>query len=244
MTNTAAGSSNQLLISFTGNTAFQGSSQNPFAYTGNTDAAAAIECLCVVSNSFSIGPSTTYTAGNCTRYILSGYPAFLTVRINANAGQSLLCYFPGFKTPTGWSSNGGDWTYLNFYADRQNHFKYNSLPNQFRSIYQYTGVGVGYNGNGWSTLSVDYNSTHWTTYGQVNQNKYYQLRIIGGWVTNPVLYASAYSPKFQQSICNSGSFIDCRAYNSFVGRRYFLVAQSNGATNTMNLTANFDFPQS
>jgi hypothetical protein len=241
MTSTTAGSSTQLVVSFTGNTI----GQNPFTYTGNSDAAAPIECLCVVSNSaFSIGPSTSYTNGNCTRYIMSGFPAFLTVRINANAGQNLLCYFPGFRTPNGWSSNGGDWMYVNFYADRQNHFKTHALPNQFRSIHQTTGVGIGFNYNGASTLNVNYNSTHWETYGKVNQNKYYQLRVIGGWVTNPVLYVSSYNPKFQQSICNSGGFIDCRAYNSFVGRRYFLVAQVNGATNTMNLTANFDFPQS
>lgn len=168
----------------------------------------------------------------------------MTVRINANSGQSLLCYFPGFNTPTGWSSNGGDWSYVNFYADIQNHFKYYNLPNQFRSIYQNTGVGIGWNYNGWSGLGVNDGGYHWTTYGQVNQNKYYQMTVSGAWATNPVLYISSYDPKFQQSICDSGSFVDCRAYNSFIGRRYFLVAEIVGYTYTQTLSGYYNFPQS
>lgn len=66
---------------------------------------------------------------------MTGYSPFLTVRINANAGQYLACYFPGFRTP---SSTGR--MYVNFFRDTANHFKYNALPEQFRSNYQTTGV--------------------------------------------------------------------------------------------------------
>lgn len=45
-------------------------------------------------------------------------------------------------------------------------------------------------------------------------------------------------------MCNSGLYRECRAYNSFNLRRYFLVAQYNGWTNSMNITANLNFPQS
>jgi len=64
------------------------------------------------------------------------------------------------------------------------------------------------------------------------------------WLTNPILYLSSYSPKFTQSICNTASFIICRAYNSFYSRRYFLVAQTNGNAYYMTLSATLTFPQS
>ena len=130
MTNTNWYSSGQLVVSFTGDNGF--TNNNPFPYTTYTESAAYIECLCVVSNSaISISAGTSYTAANCTRYIISGFPPFLTVRINANAGQNLMCFFPGFKLPNSASS----WTlYSNFYKDPMNHFKYWGLPEQFRSI--------------------------------------------------------------------------------------------------------------
>jgi hypothetical protein len=136
MTSTT-GSSSQLVVSFTGNNVFP-NNQNPFGYTTQSESAAYIDCLCKTGNAaFGVSTTTVYTAANCTRYIINGYPAFLTVRIDANVGDYMRCYIPGFFTPT--SSGNGNTMYVNFYTDTQNHFKYNNLPNQFRSVYQTTG---------------------------------------------------------------------------------------------------------
>lgn len=144
MTNTISGSSTQLVVSFSGNTAFP-NSNNPFGYTTQSESAAYIDCLCKVSTgAISITAGMSYTVANCTRYVMSGYAPFLTVRIDASVGNYLICYFPGFNTPT---SNNGNPLYLNFFADTQNHFKYYSLPNQFRSIYQTLNQGIGLNSN-------------------------------------------------------------------------------------------------
>jgi hypothetical protein len=253
MTSTSAGSSAQLVVSFTGNNIFPNTNtNNPFGYTTQSESAAYIECLCVVSNSaITISAGTSYTAANCTRYAISGYPAFLTVRVNANAGQYLACYFPGFSTPT--TSSNGWYSYVNFYSDRMNHFKYNTaskyngLPELFRSIYQTTGYSIGLTTQSIisSFNTVDYNGTFWGTYGSVSQNKYYQLYVQSPYNLNsPVFYLSSNSPRTQQSICNSGFYAACRAYNSFLTRRYYLVVQYSGYTQTMNLTDNLNFPQS
>lgn len=127
MISNSAGSSAQLVISFTGNNAF--TNNNLFKYTDSTEGAAYIECLCVVSSSaITISAGTSYTAANCTRYawVGSGYKPFITVRVDASAGQYLACYFPGFNNP---NSVGGSTMTVNFYRDIQNHFKYWQLPN-------------------------------------------------------------------------------------------------------------------
>lgn len=242
MTSTTWQTSGQLLVSFTGDNGF--ANGNPFPYTPHTEPAAYIECLCVVSSStISINSGTSYTAANCTRYVMSGYAPFLTVRINANVGQNLMCFFPGFKLPSSSSSN---WRlYSNFYRDPMNHFKYWGLPEQFRSVYQTTGVGTPLSSSTSNGISVYYNGTFWGTNGNALQNKYYQLYLVGaGTFTNPVLYMSSYSPQTSQAMCNSGSYRVCRAYTSFLSRRYFLVAQANAYTSAFNLTGNLNFPQS
>lgn len=247
LTTSTPGNNAQLVVSFTGNNVFP-NTNNPFGYTTTSETAAPIECLCVSSGSgISINSGTSYTAANCTRYAISGFPAFLTVRINANAGGYLACYFPGFNTPT--SSGNGGTMYVNFYSDPMGHFKLNPLPEQFRSVYQTVNVAIGLttqgsNPNG-GFNTVTYNNTFWQTYGTVNQNKFYQLYLQGPYsVGNPYIYISSYSPKFQQSTCNSGSYYVCRAYNSFYSRRYFLVAQYAGSTYYLNITDNLNFPQS
>lgn len=240
MTSTNWYTSGQLVVSFTNDNGF--TNGNPFPYTPHTEKAAYIECLCVVSSSaITITSTTSYTAANCTRYVMSGYSPFLTVRINANSGQNLMCFFPGFKLP---SSSNGNWNLVsNFYRDPMNHFKYWSLPEQFRSIHQYTGVGTPLSNYGSNGISVDYNGTFWTTSGNTLSNKYYQLYVVGsGSFTNPILYLSTYSPQTSQTMCNSGSYLICRAYNSFFSRRYFLVAQANAYTSSFNLSANLNFP--
>jgi hypothetical protein len=149
-------------------------------------------------------------------------------------------------TPT--SSSNGWTTVVNFYADRQNHFKLNAIPDMFRSTHQTTGVGIGLSSAGlapWGFDDVTYNNTFWTTHGEASQNKYFQLYIQSPYtITNPVLYYSSYAPRTQQSMCNNGNFLVCRAYNSFFSRRYFLVAQRSGSTRTLNITDNLNFPQS
>lgn len=245
MTSTSPGDNAQLIISFTGNNIFP-NSNNPFPYTTTSQRAAPIDCLCVVSNSaISIAANTGYTNGNCTRYNIAGYPPFLTVRVTANVNQYLACYFPGFNTPTshtnGWTMN------VNFYSDSMNHFRVNNLPEQFKSNFQTTGYGIGLTTQ--STISgfssLHYNNTYWNTSGQTNLNRHYQLYVQSGYsLSQPVLYVSAYAPEFQQSICSSGPYSACRAYNSFVARRYFLVVQSNTATTVMNLSASLNYPPS
>jgi hypothetical protein len=241
-TTASSGSSAQLVISFSGDSIVF-SAGNPFPYATTSESAAYVECLCVVSSStITISAGTSYTAANCTRYIPTGYPPFLTVRVTASVGQYLSCYFPGFKNPT--SSNNGLLT-ANFYRDTMNHFKFYGLPDQFRSNYQTVGVNYVLGSNSYGLNTVTYNSTFWTTYGSVNQNKYYQLYVIAPSSRyQPYLYLSSYSPKTSQSTCNSGSYLVCRAYNSFFSRRYFLVVQYNNWASTFNLTDNLDFPQS
>lgn len=62
--------------------------------------------------------------------------------------------------------------------------------------------------------------------------------------SHPYLYLSSYSPQFEQSLCNSGTFLVCRAYNSFFSKRYFLVARINGNTNAVTLSGTQKFPES
>lgn len=238
MTSTTGGSA-QLIVSFTGVNGIS------FPYIGSEDSAY-IECLCVVSSSaISINAGTDYNSAspaNCTRYTTAGYPPFLTVRINANAGQYLACYFPGFRTP---SSTGT--MYVNFYRDTANHFKYNSLPEQFRSNYQSTGIALGISSYSSNSLSQQtFNGYFWnSSIHQVGDTDTYQYYIRStGTYTNPFVYISSYSPQFEQSLCNSGSYLTCRAYNSFFSKRYFLVAQINAYTDAVTLSGTQKFPES
>jgi hypothetical protein len=83
-----------------------------------------------------------------------------------------------------------------------------------------------------------------TTY-QVGDSNEYQLYIRStGNYTNPIVYISSYSPQFEQTLCNSGSYYICRAYNSFFSKRYFLVAQINGHTNAVTLSRTQKYPES
>jgi len=124
MTSTTSGSNAQLIVTFTGNNVFPNS--NPFEYTSDSEKAAPIECLCVVSGSgITITSSTSYTTANCTRHIVSGLPPTISVRIDASNGQYLACYFPGFIVPS--NGNGGT-MYANFYRDPMNFFKAQSIP--------------------------------------------------------------------------------------------------------------------
>ena len=63
---------------------------------------------------------------------MSGYPNFIGVRVNAANGQYLSCFIPGFKIPT---SAGVNRLYANFYGENLNHFKFNPLPNKFKSAF-------------------------------------------------------------------------------------------------------------
>jgi hypothetical protein len=107
-TRSSPNSNAELIITLTGNVL-----NNPFTYTSSSESAARIECLCVVSNSaISISAGTSYTVATCTRYIISGMPTSIGVKINANNGQYMACYFPGFTV----GSWGNGWTmYGNFY---------------------------------------------------------------------------------------------------------------------------------
>lgn len=197
----------------------------------------------VSGSGITISAGTDYSSAspaNCTRYSIAGFPPFLTVRVNANAGQYLACYFPGFRNP----SSGT--LYANFYRDTANHFKYHGLPEQFRSSYQTTGVAMGIGSNGYNGLSaISYNGYFWNTTHQVGDSNYYELYIRAtGTYSNPIVYISSYSPQFEQTLCNSGSFYICRAYNSFFSKRYFLVAQIVGSTNAVTFAGTLSYPES
>ena len=116
----------------------------------------------------------------------------------------------------------------------------------FRSIYESTGVSIGLSNSGTNSLNyATNNNTFWTSSGQVNEARYFQLYVESPYsFNNPVLYYSTYAPRTQQSMCNSGSYLVCRAYNSFFSRRYFLVAQRNGNTQILNISDTVKFPQS
>lgn len=51
-------------------------------------------------------------------------------------------------------------------------------------------------------------------------------------------------PVFDQSLCNSGSFLQCRAYKSFYTRRHYLSVQMNYHGNYMNISGNLNAPRS
>lgn len=137
--------------------------------------------------------------------------------------------------------------YANFYRETMHFFKQNNVPSPYWTAQQTTGVSIGLTTNGpYSGFnSVTYYGYFWTTYGNVYQNKYYQLYVQSPYYINsPIMYVSSYSPQFSQSICNSGTYAICRAYNDFYSRRYFLVVQYSGYTYSMNLVGNLNFPQS
>ena len=91
-----------------------------------------------------------------------------------------------------------------------------------------------------------YNGYFWnsTTY-QVGDSNTYQFYIRStDTYTNPIVYISSYFPQFEQTLCNSGSYLICRAYHSFFSKRYFLVAQINGHTNAVTLSGTQKYPES
>jgi hypothetical protein len=58
------------------------------------------------------------------------------------------------------------------------------------------------------------------------------------------MYFSSYYPKPNQNACNNSNYVACRAYSSFINRRYFLVARYNGYTRTMIFNYAAAFPDS
>jgi len=87
----------------------------------------------------SISAGTSYTDATCTRYIVGLLPT-ITVRIAANTGQYLACYFPGFIVPS--YTGGGGTMYANFYREPMHFFKPNNVPSMYWTPLQ-TSVGIG-----------------------------------------------------------------------------------------------------
>ena len=59
---------------------------------------------------------------------------------------------------------------------------------------------------------------------------------------NPTVYMSMYMPKPVTGFCSYSSFSYCRVYDSFVNRRYFVVAQWSGTTTTVRFNGTVYFP--
>jgi len=49
---------------------------------------------------------------------------------------------------------------------------------------------------------------------------------------------------FTQSTCNGGTHIECRTYNTFFSRRYFMIAYNSNHASSFNFQVNLKFPQS
>jgi len=246
MLSTTQADNAQLIISFTGNQNYDSPpsgkfSSGPFQWTRSGEEAAPIDCLCVVSGAYvNINHTTSYSPANCTRYMISGFPPFLGIRVQANAGQFLKCFIPGFKMP---SSSGGDRIYLNFYTDNLNHFKYHGIPNQFFSSHQTLGVnpehthlqGVPSNWpSHYGPNNADTNS-FWDHPLFTNQQRTWSFYWRASHQNRPNLYMSSYFPVPSQSLCNSGSFTQCRTYSTFLNRRHFINAVINNNQDSWNM---------
>lgn len=66
-----------------------------------------------------------------------------------------------------------------------------------------------------------------------------------GYNTNvPTVYMSMYIPKPSKAFCNYNSFYFCRVYDSFVNRKFYVVAQWAGTTPTIRFNGTAYFPNS
>lgn len=90
------------------------------------------------------------------------------------------------------------------------------------------------------SLSVSENS-FWTA-AESYQSRYYEINMTGTNTANPTVYMSMYMPKPVTSFCQYSSFSYCRVYDSFVNRRYFVVARWSGTTTIVRFNGTVYFP--
>ena len=247
MTSFTDGAHGELLFQFdgNGNTNYPGSPANPFPYTPSSQPAAYIECLCATAaGSFSITYSTAYVAANCTRYLISGMLPFVGVRLNAPVGNSLRCFFPGYRTPS-WNGNPQQIS-VSFFWNKNHYFINQNLPYDLYSSYQTLNVALGLNTQdpprGFHSVTEN---GFWTNGNQVNAYENYNLYLQMYYTySNPAIYFSRYYPKPSQSACANSDFTECRTYSRFTNHRYFMTMLLAGSP--YYTTINFDayFPQS
>ena len=204
-------------------------SGNPFPYTSNSEESAYIDCLCYVASGSSISwsPSLPWTEANCTRHMRSGMHPFVTLRINAAAGNRLWCGLPGFKTP---SSGGGSSLYAKFHWSPIHQVRYHSIPTHHYSKAMSQSGSLTLTSTSITSMHsyTTESSYFWksTSGGKVLETKQWYLRLYQHTSYNiPLVYYSSNYPKPPTNLCSSTSTYQyhCRVYRSFNQRRYFVL---------------------
>ena len=102
---TAVGPSHNsfLLMKFDDSPSFPSNNPFPDTYSNDLDGAY-IDCKCIAGGSVSITYSTPYKDATCVRYVISNTYSTMApavgIWIDAALGNSIKCFFPGFKTST------------------------------------------------------------------------------------------------------------------------------------------------
>lgn len=216
------------------------SSNNAFPSTRNADLGAYIDCKCVVGSSISISASTTYQNPVCVRYIIPNLDPSFAVYIDVPSGQNLNCFIPGHVTSSPYNPN---YIRLQMYA-MNNHFYTRYYPSMYYTAWSNTGAYQYYTDTGYSGGLNSVNENSFWSSSAVSAYRYYDLNVSSPYgVTNPFIYMIGNAPQPTQGMCNSG-FLVCRAYTSFINRRYIIVAQYSGYTYTIRLADNTYYPPS
>lgn len=222
---------------------------NPFPATRYTDIGAYIDCKCVVGSSISINAGTSYQNPVCVRYIMSGYDPSFAIYIDVPSGQDLQCFIPGHVTSSPYYPN---YIRLHMYLNYDNYFSkfaphyswsYGWTPywSDYANFHAYNYYNDnGYAGSGISSVSEN---SFWSS-APLSTYRYYDLNLTSPyWIGSPIIYMSGNAPQPTQGMCSSG-FAQCRAYTSFINRKYYIVAQYSGATYTIRFSDNTYYPPS
>ena len=159
------------------------------------------------------------------------------VFINVPYGQHLRCYFPGYITSTSSTRLLGSLILRDDLHMRRSTIRGNYWAPYIRRDF----VAPNYISSSTSG-SLSINENNFWTGAESFQGRSYQLNMTGTSLSVPTVYLSAYVPKPVSSYCAYSSFYYCRVYDSFVNRRYFVVAQWTGTTNTIRFNGTAYFP--
>ena len=207
-------------------------SNNPFPATRTADLGAEIDCMCSINGG-------GYSTPTCVRYLNSGMDPAIGVYISASSSQSIDCYFPGYLTS---SSNSN--LVIHLHKKKENYF-HTYVPNDYWSKYRLENIQQTYTTLGTSgTFNAIYPTGFWTTNRKSYQAVNFDVDIVSSSsLTNPTVYMSMYGPKPLPSYCSSG-FSQCRVYNSFINRRYYVVAVRSATTSTVTFAQSTNMPPS
>ena len=158
--------------------------------------------------------------------------ASIGVFLTAATGNYVRCFFPGFLVPNSGSK-------LNIDAFKKTyHYLHRYIPRHYYSVYGRYNAEFTLNSDSVSSFTPSENN-FMSSSTETYQSRYYELNVTGDTFWNPILYMRMYTPKPISSFCSSSTdYYSCRTYTSFINRKFFIIAQRKGWTNTLRFSGN------